>query len=147
MNNQNAGEKANLPLFAVGDTVSVRVKIQEGDKERVQVFSGVVIARRGPASHESFTVRHVSYGVGVERIFPVHSPYIVGIEVQSRGRTRRAKLYYLRRLKGKKSRLRERALELHKEGGAQGQIEASASAQQAGTLPEKSNDAEQPAQR
>lgn len=96
------------PPFAVGDTVRVHVRVKEGDKERLQVFSGVVIARRGGGVEERFTVRRVSHGVGVERIFPLHSPHVVRIEVERPGRVRRAKLYYLRRRSAKGARVRER---------------------------------------
>ena len=87
--------------FAVGDTVRVHTKVVEGDKERIQIFSGVVIGRRGHGMNETFTVRRISYGEGVERIFPVHSPRVEKVEVERRGRTRRAKLTYLRRRLGK----------------------------------------------
>jgi large subunit ribosomal protein L19 len=96
----------SVPAFRPGDEVRVHYRIKEGDKERIQVFQGVVIARKGGSSRETFTVRKVSYGVGVERIFPVHSPKIEKLEVLSRGHVRRAKLYYLRELSGKKARLR-----------------------------------------
>ncbi|MFQ5662429.1 MAG: 50S ribosomal protein L19 [Terriglobia bacterium] len=95
--------RTNLPPFRPGDTVRVRVKIKEGDKTRVQPFEGVVIARRGKNIQETFTVRKVSFGIGVERIFPLHSPAIETIEVIRPGRVRRAKLYYLRGKKGKKA--------------------------------------------
>ncbi len=95
-----------LPAFRPGDQVEVHYRIREGEKERIQVFKGVVIRRKGGSSRETFTVRKVSYGVGVERIFPVHSPKIEKLEVVSRGHVRRAKLYYLRDLRGKKARLR-----------------------------------------
>ena len=96
------------PDFGPGDTVKVHVKIREGEKERIQVFQGVVISRRKGTSNATFTVRKVSYGVGVERIFPLHSPIIDKIEVVTRGRVRRAKIYYLRKLKGKAARIKER---------------------------------------
>jgi large subunit ribosomal protein L19 len=95
------------PDFHPGDTVKVHVKIKEGEKERIQVFEGTVIRKRRGASRSSFTVRKISYGVGVERIFPTHSPVIDRIELVLRGRVRRAKLYYLRGLKGKAARIRE----------------------------------------
>lgn len=98
----------NVPEFSIGDSVRVHVNIREGDKERVQVFAGTVIARDGTGATETFTVRRISYGVGVERVFPLHSPRIRDIAVESRGRVRRAKLYYLRDLTGKKARLKER---------------------------------------
>ncbi|MFZ5570375.1 MAG: 50S ribosomal protein L19 [Thermodesulfobacteriota bacterium] len=96
------------PDFAPGDTVTVHVRIKEGEKERVQAFQGVVISRRRGMTNATFTVRKVSYGVGVERIFPLHSPVIDRIEVNSRGKVRRAKIYYLRNLRGKAARIKER---------------------------------------
>lgn len=96
------------PDFAAGDTVKVHVKIREGEKERIQVFQGVVISKRKGRTDATFTVRKISYGVGVERIFPFHSPIIEAIEVVSRGRVRRSKIYYLRNLRGKAARIRER---------------------------------------
>ena len=99
--------RTDLPDFRAGDTVKVHVKIKEGEKERIQVFEGTVIRKRRGASRASFTVRKVSYGVGVERIFPSHSPAIDRIEIVQRGKVRRAKLYYLRGLKGKAARIRE----------------------------------------
>jgi len=99
--------RTDLPDFRPGDTVKVHVKIKEGEKERIQVFEGTVIRKRRGASRSSFTVRKISYGVGVERIFPTHSPAIDRIEVVQRGKVRRAKLYYLRELKGKAARIRE----------------------------------------
>jgi large subunit ribosomal protein L19 len=97
----------DLPAFKAGDTVKVHVKIREGDKERIQVFKGVVVRKRKGATNATFTVRKVSYGVGVERIFPLHSPNIDKIEVETRGRVRRARLYYLRKLRGKAARIKE----------------------------------------
>ncbi len=102
--------RLDIPDFIPGDTVKVHVKIKEGEKERVQVFQGVVIGRRKGTTNATFTVRKVSYGVGVERVFPLHSPVIEKIEVVSRGRVRRAKIYYLRKLRGKAARIRERRL-------------------------------------
>jgi len=99
--------KSDIPSFLVGDTVKVHVKIKEGDKERIQIFEGVVIARRNGDLRSSFTVRKVSFGQGVERIFPLHSPIIDKIEVSKRGKVRRAKLYYLRGLKGKAAKIKE----------------------------------------
>ena len=99
--------KSDIPEFKAGDTVRVHVKVVEGTRERIQVFEGVVIARKGGGLTETFTVRRVSYGVGVERVFPVHSPRIDKIEVMRRGRVRRAKLYYLRNLTGKAARIRD----------------------------------------
>ena len=102
--------RLDLPDFAPGDTVKVHVKIKEGEKERIQVFQGVVISKRKGYANATFTVRKVSYGVGVERIFPLHSPIIQKIEVITRGRVRRAKIYYLRKLRGKAARIKERRL-------------------------------------
>jgi len=100
--------RTDLPDFRPGDTVRVHVKIKEAEKERIQVFEGTVIRKRQGANRASFTVRKVSYGIGVERIFPTHSPAIDRIELVQRGKVRRAKLYYLRQLKGKAARIRER---------------------------------------
>ncbi len=100
--------RSDLPDFRAGDTLKVHVKVSEGGKERIQVFQGVVIARRGSGTNESFTVRKVSGGVGVERVFPLHSPVLDRLEVVRRGRVRRAKLYYLRNLRGKAARIEER---------------------------------------
>jgi large subunit ribosomal protein L19 len=100
--------RLDLPEFAPGDTVKVHVKIKEGEKERIQVYQGVVISKRRGTVNATFTVRKVSYGVGVERIFPTHSPIIEKVEVVTRGRVRRAKIYYLRKLRGKAARIRER---------------------------------------
>jgi len=99
--------KKELPDFRAGDNVRVHVKIKEGDKERVQVFEGAVLGRRRAASHSTFTVRKISFGHGVERIFPLHSPTIEKIEVVRSGHVRRAKLYYLRKLRGKAARIKE----------------------------------------
>jgi large subunit ribosomal protein L19 len=96
------------PEFRAGDTVRVHVRVVEGDKERIQVFQGVVIGRRGGGTRETFTVRKISGGIGVERIFPLHSPSIHRIEVVRHGKVRRAKLYYLRALRGKAARIEER---------------------------------------
>ena len=100
--------RADVPPFRAGDTVRVNVRVREGDKERLQAFEGVCIARRGSGVSETFTVRKISNGVGVERIFPVHSPMIGGITVVRRGQVRRAKLYYLRNASGKAARIREK---------------------------------------
>jgi len=100
--------RGDIPPFRPGDTLRVNVRVREGDKERVQAFEGVCIARRGSGVSESFTVRKISNGVGVERIFPVHSPMIAAINVVRRGKVRRAKLYYLRNATGKATRIRER---------------------------------------
>lgn len=99
--------RGDVPKFDAGDTVKVMVRVREGDKERLQAYEGVVISRRGGGINETFTVRKVSAGVGVERVFPLHSPMYATIEVVRRGRVRRAKLYYLRKLSGKKSRITE----------------------------------------
>ena len=98
----------NIPDFQAGDTVKVHVRVVEGDKERVQVFEGVVISRRGSGVNESFTVRKLSFGVGVERTFPMHSPIVAKIERTTRGDVRRAKLYYLRDRIGKSAKIREK---------------------------------------
>ncbi len=102
------GHKKDVPEFNVGDTVRVYTKVVEGDKERLQPFEGVVIARKGGGARESFMVRKVSFGVGVERIFPVHSPTIDSIKVIRKGSVRRAKLYYLRSKKGKAAKIKEK---------------------------------------
>jgi len=99
--------RTNLPTFRPGDTLRVHVKVREGQRERIQLFEGVVIKRRGGGVSETFIVRKMSYGVGVERTFPLHSPKIEKLEVIRRGRVRRAKLYYLRQLKGKAARIKE----------------------------------------
>jgi large subunit ribosomal protein L19 len=100
--------RMDLPAFKPGDTVKVNFKIQEGDKERIQVFEGVVIRKRKGDIRGSFSVRKISYGIGVERIFPLHSPFIDKIEVVSHGRVRRSRLYYLRGRKGKAARIKDR---------------------------------------
>lgn len=110
---QEQRQNIKVPSFNVGDTVRVHVKIKEGDKERIQVFTGTVIARNGGGSTETATIRRVSYGEGVERIFPLYSPSIAKWEVERPGKVRRAKLYYLRRLSGKKSRIEERREQQH----------------------------------
>ncbi|MEJ2098964.1 MAG: 50S ribosomal protein L19 [Desulfobacterales bacterium] len=102
--------RLDYPDFVPGDTVKVHVKIKEGEKERVQIFQGVVISKRKGNINATFTVRKVSYGVGVERIFPLHSPTIDKVEVVTKGRVRRAKIYYLRKLRGKAARIKERRL-------------------------------------
>jgi len=104
---ENSYRRDNLPDFRSGDSVRVHTLIKEGDKERVQVFEGVVIDRRSGSALASFTVRKISYGVGVERVFPLHAPTVEKIEVLTVGRVRRAKLYYLRKLQGKAARIRE----------------------------------------
>ena len=100
--------RADVPPFGVGDTIKVFLRIREGEKERVQPFEGVVIKKRMGANRATFTVRKISYGIGVERIFPLHSPLIEKVQLISRGRVRRAKLYYLRERRGKAARIKER---------------------------------------
>ena len=100
--------RAELPDFAPGDTLRVNVRVREGDKERIQAFEGTCIARKGGGISETFTVRKISGGVGVERVFPIHSPTVESITLVRRGRVRRAKLYYLRALRGKAARIKER---------------------------------------
>ena len=100
--------RKDIPEFRPGDTLKVHVRVKEGNRSRIQVFQGVVIRRQGGSVRETFTVRKISYGVGVERTFPVHSPSIERIEVVTQGRVRRAKLYYLRDLRGKAARIKER---------------------------------------
>jgi len=104
--------RRDLPPFTVGDTVAVHVKVREGDKERIQIFQGLVIRRRGGSVSETFTVRKISSGVGVERIFPVQSPLVTKVEIKSRGYVRRSRLYYLRDLSGKKARLHSKVRDL-----------------------------------
>jgi large subunit ribosomal protein L19 len=127
--------RKDLPPFRPGDTVRVHVNIREGDKERIQVFEGVVTRRRGAGAGASFTVRKISYGVGVERIFPVASPAVRKIEIKSRGHVRRARLYYLRDLRGKKARLRSKLRDLSalvpQEGTDQRALEEGAAAPEA----------------
>lgn len=105
---ESAETQKTMPAFAPGDTIKVHVRVKEGDKERIQIFQGVVISRKGGGSREMFTVRKVSGGVGVERMFPLYSPTIDRIEVERHGRVRRAKLYYLRALRGKAARIEEK---------------------------------------
>lgn len=103
--------KKDVPQFKIGDTVEVHVKIVEGDRERVQIFMGTVIARKGRGINEMFTVRRIVNNEGVERIFPLHSPHVTAVEVKRSGHTRRSKLYYLRKRVGKATRLREKWIE------------------------------------
>jgi len=103
-----ASLRADIPAFRAGDTLKVHVKVIEGSRSRVQIFQGVVIRRQGSGVRESFTVRKVSFGVGVERTFPLHAPVIDKIELVTRGDVRRAKLYYLRKLRGKAAKIREK---------------------------------------
>ena len=105
---EQAQVRDDVPEFRPGDTLRVHVRVKEGNRSRIQVFQGVVIRRQGGGIRETFTVRKISYGVGVERTFPVHSPSIDKIETVTRGKVRRAKLYYLRELRGKAARIRER---------------------------------------
>ena len=104
----NSSLKTEVPQFSVGDTVKVHVKIQEGDKSRIQIFEGTVIAKKHGGINETFTVRRVSYGVGVEKTFPIHSPNVVNVEVVRKGKVRRARLYYLRDRVGKASKVKEK---------------------------------------
>jgi large subunit ribosomal protein L19 len=105
---EQAQIRSDVPDFRPGDTLRVHVKVTEGNRSRIQVFQGVVIRRQGGGARETFTVRKISYGVGVERTFPVHTPAIDKIELVTRGKVRRAKLYYLRDLRGKAARIKER---------------------------------------
>ena len=105
---EQAQVRSDIPGFRPGDTLKVHVRVKEGNRSRIQVFQGVVLRRQGSGARETFTVRKISYGVGVERTFPVHSPSIDRIELVTRGRVRRAKLYYLRSLRGKAARIKER---------------------------------------
>jgi len=105
---EEENRKTDIPSFQAGDSVRVHVRVIEGEKARIQLFEGVVIARKGGSNRETFTVRKISYGTGVERIFPLHSPMIEKIDVVRLGRVRRAKLYYLRSKKGRAARIRER---------------------------------------
>ena len=102
--------RVDIPKFRAGDTIKVHVRIQEGEKERIQVFQGVVLRRRGEGVGATFTVRKVSYGVGVERIFPLHSPIVDKVEVVTHGKVRQSRIYYLRNLRGKAARIKERRL-------------------------------------
>jgi large subunit ribosomal protein L19 len=104
----NKNKRTDIPVLHIGDTIKVHVKIKEGDKERLQVFEGVLIARKNSGLGETITVRKISFGQGVERIFPIHAPVIDHIEVMRSGKVRRSKLYYLRALRGKAARLKER---------------------------------------
>ena len=106
----------DVPAFRSGDTLRVNVRVREGEKERIQAFEGVCIARRGSGVSETFTVRKISNGVGVERIFPVHSPMLAEVIIVRRGRVRRAKLYYLRNLTGKATRIREKKVRVPETG-------------------------------
>ncbi|GHG43738.1 50S ribosomal protein L19 [Flavimobilis marinus] len=103
-----ASLRTDIPAFRAGDSLKVNVKVVEGTRSRIQAFQGIVIARQGGGVRETFTIRKISFGVGVERTFPIHTPAIESIEVVSRGDVRRAKLYYLRKLRGKKARIKEK---------------------------------------
>ena len=105
----NKNKRTDLPEFRIGDTIKVHVKIKEGEKERLQVFEGVVLARKNIGMGENITVRKMSFGMGVERIFPIHAPVIAHIDIVRTGKVRRSKLYYLRALRGKAARLKERS--------------------------------------
>ena len=105
---EKENERKDVPVFNIGDTVKVFFKIKEGDKERLQAYEGVVISRKNGSVRETFTVRRVSYGVGIERTFPVHSPLIDHVEIVRKGKPRRAKLYYVRDLTGKAAKIKER---------------------------------------
>jgi large subunit ribosomal protein L19 len=115
---EKAQFKEGIPAFRVGDTIRVHAKVVEGDKERIQVFEGVVIGRQGAGSREIVRVRKLSYGVGVERLFPLHSPMIDKIELAKEGKVRRAKLYFLRELRGKAARIKEKERALASIAGA-----------------------------
>lgn len=129
--------RSDLPAFRPGDTVKVHVRVVEGNRERVQVFQGVVIRRQGGGLRETFTVRKISFGVGVERTFPVHSPSIAKLEIVQRGRVRRAKLYYIRDLRGKKARIRERRID-------EAKLEAMEAAAAAALAPDEPGDRSEP---
>jgi large subunit ribosomal protein L19 len=130
MNNTDLVEKPrlrdDLPDFRPGDTLRVHVRVAEAGRERIQVFQGVVIRRQGGGLRETFTVRKISFGVGVERTFPLHAPTIAKIDVLTRGRVRRAKLYYLRERRGKRARIRERREPIPVRGGPEPQPKAEA---------------------
>lgn len=136
--------RSDLPAFAPGDTVRVRVRVTEGAKERIQAFEGICIARKGGGLSETFMVRKISGGVGVERIFPLHSPTIAGIEVVRRGHVRRAKLYYLRARRGKRARVRERRW--WEGGGAQARAGTATPAAAVADESESAPDALEPAE-
>ena len=127
--------KPEAPAFQVGDTVRVHVKVIEGEKERIQVFEGVVIGRKGGSNRETFAVRKISYGVGVERIFPIHSPFVDKVDVVRSGRVRRAKLYYLRSKQGRAARIAERSAESRLSRSAAVPVVEPAEASAAETLP------------
>ena len=130
--------RRDLPPFRTGDAVRVHVRIREGEKERIQIFEGVVIRRRGGGAGASFTVRKISYGVGVERIFPIESPAVTKVEIKSRGHVRRSRIYFLRDRKGKKARLRTKVRDLSS-------LVAPADAEEAGTADDAAQQAEEAA--
>jgi len=129
--------KDNVPQFAPGDTVKVHVKIKEGDKERIQIFQGTVIGRRGSGTGETFTVRKMSSGIGVERVFPLHSPNVSKIQRVRKGKVRRAKLYYLRGLTGKSARIEEKMTDKDKENDLNSKAETKAAKKSSGKTKEK----------
>lgn len=128
---QGSLTKKTVPSFEIGDTVRVHVKVVEGEKERIQVFEGTVISRKGGRNSETFTVRKVSYGVGVERIFPVHSPIVTKVDVVRQGKVRRAKLYYLRDRKGKMAKVSEREFAQESKGKSEAAAKAAPAAEAA----------------
>jgi large subunit ribosomal protein L19 len=138
-------QRRDLPPFRTGDTVRVHVRIREGDKTRTQVFEGVVIRRHRGGASATFTVRKVSYGVGVERIFPVESPVVEKVEIKSRGHVRRARLYYLRELSGKKARLRSKVRDLSALVSAE-EAEAAAGGEQASAEGGRESESPEPAE-
>jgi large subunit ribosomal protein L19 len=115
---ERARLRTDVPAFRPGDTVKVHVRVSEAGRERIQMFQGVVLGRRGGGLRETFTVRKVSFGVGVERTFPVHSPTVAKVEILQHGKVRRAKLYYLRELSGRRAKIRERRVAVPEEGAA-----------------------------
>jgi len=146
--------RRDLPPFRPGDTVRVHVRVKEGDKERIQVFEGVVIRRHRGGASATFTVRKISYGVGVERIFPVESPSVAKVEIKSRGHVRRSRLYYLRELRGKKARLRSKLRDLSalvpEDGGEAGTAAEALASERSVTRAEQhaaEGEAEQPAEK
>jgi large subunit ribosomal protein L19 len=138
--------RSDIPQFRPGDTVKVHVRVVEGSRERVQVFQGVVIGRQNGGLRETFTVRKISFGVGVERTFPVHSPSIAKLEVVSRGQVRRAKLYYLRELRGKKARIKERRIDDAKLAAMEEAARAAADAARADADDDDDDDADMTAE-
>jgi large subunit ribosomal protein L19 len=137
---QRLGAEKDVPEFAPGDTLKVNVKVVEGERTRIQVYEGVCIGRKGSGLQESFTVRKISYGEGVERVFPVYSPMVDSIEVVRRGKVRRAKLYYLRDLRGKKARIVEKQDLLAAMGDTGAPVESAATAEPAAPVETKAAD-------